>query len=329
MVDGDDESSDHTGESGKSAMFKCCKTRECRTAVCVNCGAAVHSGCLSRTKCVIIDSTRIICCGEERTSKSPTSANAKKFKFSLEQVNLTSLRRENELLKTLFQQSEEKNAILKENNQLLKEKIEILQSQLNATSAASTAQSLPKNYKAAIEKGKTGLPLIKIPSTATTQQIAAPLNIQKQPTKVQQQQNGVNENNLNEYQNKQQQIMNSVLNLVENDGFQYQKRKQRKIIHIGDAEVNDSSFTGAPKKVWILLTRVSPETTVNTVETFLKSKPNMCNRTFDVVELPYERNTKCFRIGADYALKDKLYDKDFWPRNVRYARYYWKKTRIK
>lgn len=81
-----------------------------------------------------------------------------------------------------------------------------------------------------------------------------------------------------------------------------------------------------PKRAWILLTRVKVGTKTEDIISCLNGKPDMEQRTFEVTEMPTDReDAKVFRVGADYALRDQLYDAKLWPRGVRVRRYFWKR----
>ncbi|KAG5873200.1 hypothetical protein JTB14_013360 [Gonioctena quinquepunctata] len=100
------------------ANYTCCKTNQCSTIICVNCGAAFHKSCSERVKFTSVDDTRIKCCEVKITDDDENS-------------QLTATKRENVLLQSLYWQAE-KNTILRENNALLVEKIADLTYKLNA-----------------------------------------------------------------------------------------------------------------------------------------------------------------------------------------------------
>lgn len=121
MVDGSDDESDSASLSSKlgsennaensekcknseNSVTGCCG-KECRVMVCVNCFLIYHKSCSKRIgKLHKIDENRVICC------------EGKKERLIEEQLKL-----ENDLLRRLVAEMEDKNNILKENNRLLLE----------------------------------------------------------------------------------------------------------------------------------------------------------------------------------------------------------------
>lgn len=86
-------------------------------------------------------------------------------------------------------------------------------------------------------------------------------------------------------------------------------------------------FTGKDKKVWLFISRVEPHVTATLIDAYLKKQDALANRDFLIEEITLQRtDTKCFRIGADFDLKDALYNEELWPKGVRFTRYHFKRN---
>lgn len=399
---GADDEQPADGSEKVDNYFKCCKTIKCKCVVCVNCGAAYHPSCSSRNKFLSIDATRIVCCGNETTSRSPLPSSGK-FTFDQNSLIVSNLRRENELLRSLVDQSEDKNLILKENNALLHEKISDLLKQLselrnfqspetiNVASTSTQCRDWSQNPASQVKQkptyrdvvAKDPFPIPRIVNASNGQDTDTLQSTKRSQTHKQQNadwsidinplvlsaapnhRNGITAPVSNAHGNKfsghtgtKPKVKTTSKNnsnvltghkdvdsagLDDNsaggsgvfspngkkrtthDAFVTVSHRNRRIksITIGDAQV-DGGFTGVPKRVWILLSRVAEGVTAEDIVQFLLGKPGFENRTFQIDELLSERlDSKRFRIGADFALKDQLYDTSFWPRGVRFSRYFW------
>lgn len=102
--------------------YKCCKGKIFKGCVCVKCGSAFHQGCAQKYKCKPIDATRILCnsCQELEIPKSPSVFNQSQHLYN---KNIDFLTRENELMKVIIKQWEEKYVLLQDNNDLIKQQI--------------------------------------------------------------------------------------------------------------------------------------------------------------------------------------------------------------
>lgn len=81
-------------------------------------------------------------------------------------------------------------------------------------------------------------------------------------------------------------------------------------------------MAGVVKKVWIFLSRIKREISEENVLSYMSRKLNKQKTDFTIKEIPTRENgNKCFMIGADYTLKDELYQPTFWPNGVGYKRF--------
>lgn len=83
--------------------YKCCMKKKAPSVlVCISCGSLFHLSCSQRKKCLVIDSTRVICCSRNIAYNSKDTSN------------LNAIEMENYLLKVVLQQLQDQNMQLKE-----------------------------------------------------------------------------------------------------------------------------------------------------------------------------------------------------------------------
>nr|CAI5839915.1 unnamed protein product [Callosobruchus analis] len=114
------------------------------------------------------------------------------------------------------------------------------------------------------------------------------------------------------------------------EGYQVVKRRRsRAPPEIGNnPEGQNFGFVGCAhkkeKKIWIFIKYVSDSTTSENVSDFIASKTNSDGTKIQIKEVETYHNVannKCFLIGLDPSLKDKVYDHSFWPRGVTFERF--------
>lgn len=99
------------------------------------------------------------------------------------------------------------------------------------------------------------------------------------------------------------------------------KPTTKKVIKVGsNMDAASFSFSAAPRKCWIYLSKLSANTEVSHINEYLVAK--FPNKTFIIenVEI-HNKNRKAFKIGAEYVLMDALYDVTNWPSGVQIDRY--------
>ena len=131
--------------------------------MCINCGNFYHKSCATRDyadKVKFLDDSRLICCGEDLTSKlhhdtmvqqqekirdlgNLLSQMEKKTKIHEEKAKILVEKSETEVayLKILVTETTDKNEILKENNRLLLERIKSLEQQIQQSASVSLPNS--------------------------------------------------------------------------------------------------------------------------------------------------------------------------------------------
>jgi hypothetical protein len=157
-----------------------------------------------------------------------------------------------------------------------------------------------------------------------------------------------------EIQKKQQNLMNEIINLENHTSSQsdlnqdnnsasepkfktVQRRKPRQKYNIGESDENINkreAFVGTVKKenknkkIWLFIAGAKSHVTENMVKQHISSKLKSDSSECNVKELQtfYQKSdNKCFLIGVQPAYKEAVYDKNFWPRGIRYSRFDFRK----
>lgn len=107
--------------------------------------------------------------------------------------------------------------------------------------------------------------------------------------------------------------------------------KRNKPIKTGTSTENTITngivFAGreSKKKAWLFISHVKDTVNESTVKQYIINKTRI-NESENVivkeVKVNFERkDCKCFMIGVDFSLKERVYEEDFWPAGVTYRRY--------
>lgn len=297
-----------------------CKNSTKSGVSCSVCGLNYHPSCAQRVK---------MCCGIELQTKLeetivPTVS-------SMPNAEVIFLKEENKLLKQMIGDKEviiqDKSAIIS----LLEQKISMLEDKIKGTNF-----SLDKN------QGNTSKE--KIPGISQKQTYADKIktnSIQGQSTQNKNfNVNNGEKNNLELMQEKQRDIMQSVIDLcpINNDNNELNKEKKEwktvetkrkpRAKQIGEVE-NNGSFKGLNPKVWMYIYRVIAEVTEDDIKEYLGDKTGDDKTNFTVKLLKTTKsNLKCFMVAADFKFKDDFYNRSFWPKGVGYRRFDFKTDSI-
>lgn len=99
----------------------------------------------------------------------------------------------------------------------------------------------------------------------------------------------------------------------------YRKKKHTNLTGSGTT----TFFEAAEKQMWLYVGRTKPNTTVQMIINHLNH--HFPNNIFSAEEIKKHENNKCpnkaFKIGADFALRDVLLQKEYWPANTIINRY--------
>lgn len=115
------------------------------------------------------------------------------------------------------------------------------------------------------------------------------------------------------------------------------KRAKNRVWHVGNADIKDSNensgFVGSAqikeKRVWLFLRHVKDHVTEEIIRNYLAEKcENKEIISVENIKTFYQRkDNKCFKVGLEYKLKERVYETTFWPKGVEVSRYNFKKDR--
>lgn len=98
------------------------------------------------------------------------------------------------------------------------------------------------------------------------------------------------------------------------------QRKQQRENKIFGTDMSDKdSFTATERKIWLYVGKCKQNTTEEQIKMYLERK---CpEKTFVINKLNSKGFNASFRVGAEIALKDVLYDPSFWPKDILIKQY--------
>ncbi|KAK9869268.1 hypothetical protein WA026_003021 [Henosepilachna vigintioctopunctata] len=83
-----------------------------------------------------------------------------------------------------------------------------------------------------------------------------------------------------------------------------------------------TEFSASPRKIWIYVGRCKSSTTEDDIRRYLNSKISNSVEEFEVEKLNSKGRNCSFKVDADMAVKELLYDPDFWPSGILVKRYF-------
>lgn len=267
----------------------------------------------------------------ENESKSPAKSTTEALKV------------ENHYLKLIIQELRDNNTLLKQNKNLLEEKISSLEKKLEGTKN-HVSNEVNKEHSNIKRK-----PNLTIASSASCHQIhSAPLPNESSGTKLtfdfQPEHQITAPGTQNNATIKTTNLKNTstvaptswaqvaagrppVAPQVNKNNTSRPKRN----IFIGTGETNENeSFFGRNdknKKVWLFISRVPDSIDETTVRNYVKNKTKITDEEDLIVKhIPtriqqIKADSKCFQVGIRYNLLDTVYHQNFWPRNIAFERY--------
>ncbi|XP_045468054.1 uncharacterized protein LOC123676288 [Harmonia axyridis] len=245
---------------------KCCG-REQSVFVCVNCLRVIHKGCAKKMSGLeIISEGNVKCCENIYNGNSETSQQL---------VNL-----ENDYLKKLITEIQDKNNVLTLSNKLLLEKIKLLEE-------GKYIEKIHNNEKEKKSTSQRSMNYAKA-TTSTVQEKPKVENTVKQGIRkpFNEQMTGENYKDVHMITPNMTQDNGSIKTSIENVNTRsvknlppdmeyktvtYKKKRYHK--RIGTAQNEDNNeFSGATRKVWIYLNRVKRTADQNIITTYLTKK---------------------------------------------------------
>lgn len=330
------ESEDGSSDREKNKAFKCCKTKLASVVVCVNCGDLYHRSCLERKTATSIADTRFECCESKITSKNKNPKNGDNDQLIIE----------NDLLRRLNKEMEDKNNLLYENKRFLEEKVSFYINEIKkyqqklAIQEANTDPKLPSKTKTYSEAAMRQRQNVR--NTGTIHKVmqnkvqknndAMNRNISKVSTTPQENRAQLSATEEEEEAHETEAEGTETEN--NNGGYVYvESRKQRrknnanvkqryrKNTKIGEGEKTDE-MAATEKRVWLFISRIKRHVTADNVKAYMAKQLDQGVQDFIVRELPTgEQRNKCFMVGADYHHRDEMYKATFWPAGVGFKRF--------
>lgn len=306
--------SDEIGE--KEPKMKCCATKDVSVYVCINCLSMFHKSCLKRCPYIkVINENRVVCCQNISSNK-------------LTETQVDKIMMENNYLKQLINEMQDKNNILKVNNGLLLDKIKFLENnskhtnEKNRSGMLAQTKNREQTMKIAIQStsadnvGKEDPPKHKNfedHASSSHQQRAPEKERESAPTAL-------------SYKTALTSRVENSRDEHEGENFQlvtHSRRRIKKNIGTGQAAGKDTNgFAGAERKVWIQLYRVKRHTESSNILEFIKGKANFGNMDIRVTEIPTEeRRLKSFLVTAPISRMEEMYNPNFWPSGVGITRF--------
>ncbi|KAK9874067.1 hypothetical protein WA026_022299 [Henosepilachna vigintioctopunctata] len=259
---------------------------------------------------------------------------------------------ENNYLKELLREVQEKNKILQENNLLLRERLKFLEDTANNVNKKKTDEKAnskkqnsngekdrqdeivhPNNnvrqrerMNGTSEVDKSASDIHDTSELPVTENGKMPLERQtyaeRASTKTKSTDIG-KEDNVPKLKSKSKNI--------DENGFETVNRKRTKpkpMIGIGDIEVNKFRFTGKykspeEKRIWLFLSKIKDEVEPDAIKGYMEEKIGS-HSSISVKPLSVKHPTsdnKCFMVGVEPKYKDMVYDPKFWPKGVAFSRF--------
>ena len=107
--------------------------------------------------------------------------------------------------------------------------------------------------------------------------------------------------------------------------------RPKRNVFIGTGETAENeSFTGRNdpnKKVWLFISRIPDKIDETAIRNYVKRKSKITDDLDLIVKhIPTKieqskADSKCFQVGIKFNLMDTIYQENFWPRNVAFGRF--------
>ena len=98
------------------------------------------------------------------------------------------------------------------------------------------------------------------------------------------------------------------------------KSKQNVLKHkhavMGNGTSDNENLAAAKRRIWLHVSRVRSDVTVDKIQNYLSSKCEHRNFIIEDISSTSPNSNKSFKVGADFELHDTLYSPDFWPSGI-------------
>lgn len=233
-----------------------------------------------------------------------------------------------ELVCSLKQQIKNLNELVSDKNKI----INLLNEKIDISTVDSRIKTAPMNAANTIVVNSTTAP-IKMKEKNITSKIEKNKN-NSDRTKISYASTlvGVNNNKItnedlrNGIKLAQQKINN--IQPVDNSEYKtvsYKKNKKRDKVTVGNnTDMHAINFSGAVQpKLWLFVSRVKSHVTEEMMTNYVGTKLNNDNNvSAKLLKAKYDKSSKkCFLVGVDKKNIDLVYNVNFWPAGIKYARF--------
>lgn len=318
-----------TDEKSYEKQFKCCQSKTTKNIVCIKCGNIYHLSCAvkNKLKCVKICDSRIVCAECELLDSQTTSNEA-----------IIKLKTENEFLKKILKEKEDKYNLLLSNNDLLTQNNRLLQDKIiHLESKYDSSSFLPHQQKAvskSLHKKDVNKAVGNIvnKSDMTSNKVKHRLHAEKAQMEIMndiiQLENG-DKTEIAQVNNENGTDSGNASGNAQAEDAGYSTvtyKKKRNFIAKRLYGENDTENFGVQKKIWLYLYRIKRDITSEIIENYFKKHSKFKNANITVKELQTDSDqNKCFMFGIDFHFKEDIYKPSTWPKNVAYKRFNFRK----
>lgn len=316
-----------TDNRGKENCNKNCICRVCNKKVvngltCVQCGDLIHYRCAQahEDKYTNGENWKCVVCSKSNAFDI-TLGESELTDDSVNNAEINYLKRENNLLRKLLKEMEDKNNLLQEKINYLtdgKPAAEVID--LTNNERAKSNENLPEIDKSANDKTapqasnsldvvssmKPVVQTVTDNATAATKKEMEPCNKRNMAT-----------SNVNKTGNA---VYNK--NDENRDGFKlvsYNRRNKKKVPSVIGTNNDETLIKAAPKKAWFFISRLRQDTTTEDLQKYLSHKFN--GENLICTKINTTDTSSSFRVGANYNLKEQIEDPKFWPSGVQVRKY--------
>lgn len=350
VSDGEQHKSSNSSDL-KQFYYKCCVKKACKTLLCVNCDGPFHKSCAESRNIKIVSDTRVLCCSVDENAAKGDQHVADNISDT---GDIELLKLQVNYLSRLLAESNDKNEVLKENNRLLLQRINFLESNQNMENPVVNNHP-SRRQVSTLSTQKTDKNDTKEPNSVTVVPASCEKSEILQPGKDSRTDDGrQNNRDVNKggiqieqtdpksqhprknarHKSNNKEILDSKDDEKPNGGMDDQsdyrvvrpkrRRFAKKRLGTGNIppDAEQRGFTGADRKVWLNIYRVSNHVTVDMVTKYIKKQTSFENEKVDVKELPVKfGSSKSFLVTAPLVRKDEMYEPSFWPRDVGIRRF--------
>lgn len=359
MADDEDAVSDVSDKNDRETnYFKCCASKMSRIKVCVQCFSVFHQACAKKLPNLkVIDGNKIVCCAgtnEQRELKQSEDAKTNIFRMEIRYLQelLMETRDKNEILKL-------NNSLLLDRIRKM-EKNDILETKVNNTknhsiNSVDVIEKIPTRGLN-IEPYERS----KITRSSTRQQMATQSAIPAEKTETSVNDNLLSvtthdryhsnleihskSENINKHKipkivtethemTPTDKLIRPAPNSPSDDFIKVRARRRKKPrinVGTGTTLTGETTFKSvksdkADKKLWLFISQVKESVEEEVVKEYIMNKGKLEENEVSVTKINTRNqenlNYKCVLVGVPLKIKEEIYNNEFWPKGINFARF--------